>query len=91
MDADVVGERIKRLRERRGMSQRQLAKATGLPQSLLSQIENGVRRGDAIQLQAARRIAFALGVSLDAIAGVPTDDPSSERAPTGPVFAGSAA
>jgi len=56
------------------MSQRQLALATKLPQSLLSQVENGVRRGSTIQLDVARRIAFALGVSLDALAGVPSDD-----------------
>jgi transcriptional regulator with XRE-family HTH domain len=78
MKPDVVGERIKRLRQDRGISQRQLAEMADLPQSQLSQIENGVRRGSTIQLDAARRIAFALHVSLDALAGVPTDDTESE-------------
>jgi hypothetical protein len=36
--------------------------------------QNGVRRGSGIQLDAARRIAFALSVSLDALAGVPLDE-----------------
>jgi len=79
MKPDSVGERIKRTREARKMSQRQLALATGLPQSLLSQIENGVRPGSGIRLDAARRIAFALSVSLDALAGIPEDMKDSER------------
>jgi transcriptional regulator with XRE-family HTH domain len=54
-----------------------------LPQSQISQIESGVRRGSAIQLEAARSIAFALNVSLDALAGVPTDDTDSEEYPAG--------
>jgi transcriptional regulator with XRE-family HTH domain len=83
MKPDIVGRRIERLRHARGMTQRQLAEATDLPQSLLSQIETGARRGGGIQLDAARRIAFALHVSLDALAGVPLDD-ESEANPTEP-------
>jgi transcriptional regulator with XRE-family HTH domain len=79
---DIVGRRVRQLRLRRGMTQAQLAEATGLPQSQISQIESGARLGSAIQLKAARAIAFALGVSLDALAGVPTDPNESERAPT---------
>jgi transcriptional regulator with XRE-family HTH domain len=70
---DIVGRRIRTLRKARGLTQAQLAKATGLPQSQISQIESGARPGSTIQLDAARRLAFALGVSLDAVAGVPTD------------------
>jgi transcriptional regulator with XRE-family HTH domain len=81
MRPDMVGKRVKRLRQARGMSQRQLSQAAALPQSLLSQIESGVRRGMTIQLEAARAIAFALGVSLDALAGVPTDDKDNELSP----------
>ncbi len=88
MKPDIVGERVKRLRQARGISQRQLAKDAALPQSLLSQIESGTRRGSAIQLDAARRIAFALGVSLDALAGVPTDDTESELMPAGVALVG---
>jgi transcriptional regulator with XRE-family HTH domain len=82
MSLDAIGERIKRLREARGMSQRQLSKATKLPQSLLSQIENGVRPGSGMRVDAARRIAFALGVSLDALVGTPVDESVSEHVPT---------
>lgn len=88
MEPDVVGRRIKRLRQARGMSQRQLAELAQLPQSLLSQIENGVRKGGGIQLDAARRIAFALKVSLDALAGVPMDDIDSEQEPAGMALVG---
>ena len=76
---DIVGRRIRDLRKRRGLTQAQLAEATGLLQSQISQIESGVRRGSTIQLDAARSIAFVLGVSLDALAGLPTDDPESEQ------------
>jgi transcriptional regulator with XRE-family HTH domain len=88
MEPDVVGKRIKRLRQQRGMSQRQLSILAGVPQSLLSQIENGIRRGDKVQLDAARSIAFALGVSLDALAGVPMDSDDSEALPISPALVG---
>jgi transcriptional regulator with XRE-family HTH domain len=88
MKPDAIGERVKRLREERNMSQRQLALAAKLPQSLLSQIENGVRPGSGIRVDAARRIAFALHVSLDALVGTPVDDTDGELLPTGAVLIG---
>ena len=83
---DIVGKRLRQLRKARGLTQAQLAELASLPQSQISQIESGVRRGSAIQLDAARNLAFALGVSLDALAGVPTDvdDRESESMPTTP-------
>lgn len=78
---DIVGKRIRSLRKRRNLTQAQLAELCNLPQSQISQIENGARRGSTIQLDAARRIAFALGVSLDALAGVPVDDRDEESEP----------
>ena len=79
---DIVGQRIRTLRKARGLTQAQLAELAGLPQSQISQIESGARRGSTIQLEAARSIAFALKVSLDALAGVPTDDREGEQYPT---------
>ena len=79
---DIVGKRIRQLRKKRGLTQVQLADTAKLPQSQISQIESGVRQGGTIALDAARRIAFALRVSLDALAGVPTDDTESEIVPT---------
>jgi transcriptional regulator with XRE-family HTH domain len=89
MKLDIVGKRIKQLRKDRGMTQRQLAQATGLPQSLLSQIEGGKRPGSGIRLDAARKIAFALRISLDALAGIPLDDTDSEIMPTALALVGS--
>jgi len=68
MKPDSVGERVKRLRQRRGLSQRQLAQVASVPQPLLSQIESGKRAGAQIHLAVAARIAFALQVSLDMLA-----------------------
>ena len=78
---DIVGRRIRHLRKARGLTQLELATQADLPQSMVSQIESGVRRGSTIALEAARKLAFALGVSLDALAGVPTDDVDSELNP----------
>jgi transcriptional regulator with XRE-family HTH domain len=69
MQPDSVGERIKRFRQRRGMSQRQLAAAAKVPQPLISQIESGKRPGSHIHLVVGARLAFALQVSLDNLAG----------------------
>ena len=80
---DIVGKRVRQLRKARGLTQLELASQAEVPQSLVSQIESGARRGSTIALDAARRLAFALSVSLDALAGVPTDDTESEQSPTG--------
>jgi transcriptional regulator with XRE-family HTH domain len=78
---DIVGKRIRQLRKARGLTQLELANQADLPQSMVSQIESGARRGSTIALDAARRLAFVLKVSLDSLAGVPTDDTSSEILP----------
>lgn len=84
MEPDIVGERIKRLREQRGMSQRQLAKAARIAPALLSQVESGKRRGAHVQLAVASRVAFALGVSLDTLTGGPLEASPSPPGMTPP-------
>jgi transcriptional regulator with XRE-family HTH domain len=84
MQPDIIGRRIKRLRRAREMTQKQLADAAEIPQSLVSQIESGTRRGMAIQVEVARRLAFALHVSLDALAGLPVDEESERFAAAAP-------
>jgi transcriptional regulator with XRE-family HTH domain len=69
MNPDSVGELIYRYRQRRGLTQRQLAVAARVPQPLISQIESGKRPGAQIHLAVAARLAFALGVSLDNLTG----------------------
>ena len=78
---DTVGERLKRLRQQRGMSQRQLAIAAQIPPALLSQIESGKRAGAHIHLAVASRLAFVLHVSLDTLTGGPLEM-DSEFEPT---------
>ena len=48
-------------RKKRGLTQTDLAKAAGIAQGFLSEIENGLKTGDVTVLQ---RIAIALEISL---------------------------
>lgn len=57
-----VGKNIQRLREQRGISQKELAEKSGLSQSMLSQIEKGTKNPS---LQAGKYIAETLGCSID--------------------------
>src|SRR5262245_43774008 len=88
---DIVGQRVRLARLARGMTQMQLAKETHLPQSLISQIESGAREGSGITLKAARQLAFALHLSLDALAGIPGEDVDGEFLPTAPALASTTA
>lgn len=76
---DSVGERIQRLRREKGLSLRQLAKQAGVPQSTLSAVETGARGGRNLTLDTGKRIAKALGVTLDYLAGMYEDE--NEDAP----------
>src|ERR1700704_329935 len=62
-------------RKKRGMTQAELAKAAGIAQGFLSEIESGLKTGDITVLQ---RIAAALEISLVDL--VP-DLPRSKRKP----------
>ena len=67
---ESIGERLRRLRERRGYSQEQLATLIGVPQSQISRWEAGRVPGENMQLGSAMRLAWVLGVSLDALSGM---------------------
>jgi transcriptional regulator with XRE-family HTH domain len=58
----TVGERIREIREKRGMTQENLAEAAGLSKSFLSEVEND--KSD-ISSQILLRIANELGASMD--------------------------
>jgi transcriptional regulator with XRE-family HTH domain len=62
-----MGNRLKQLRQQKGMSQAELAKAAGVPFGSLRNWEYGRRTP---LLDAAARIAQALGVTLDELAGI---------------------
>jgi transcriptional regulator with XRE-family HTH domain len=57
------GEALKRIREQRGLSQRQLAKAAGVHSTAVSRLENGARSNP--QASTITHIARALGVSVE--------------------------
>ena len=58
----TVGERIREIREKRGMTQENLAEAAGLSKSFLSEVENDKSN---ISSQILLRIANELGASMD--------------------------
>lgn len=58
---DSLGERIRSIRDTRGHSLKQLAEATGLTQSFLSQVERDLTSPSVASL---RKIAEALGTSV---------------------------
>jgi transcriptional regulator with XRE-family HTH domain len=77
---DSVGERIQRLRRTKGLSLRQLAKQAGVPQSTLSAVETGARGGRNLTLETGKRLAKALGVTLDYLAGMYEEETEEEPA-----------
>jgi transcriptional regulator with XRE-family HTH domain len=62
-----MGQRFKDLRERAGLSQAELARATGIPKASIQGWEQGRRTP---LLDAAAKVAEALDVSLDDLAGI---------------------
>jgi len=72
-----LAQRIRQRREQLAMSQSALARRTGVPQSRISEFENGSKTG--MTLDTAKRLARVLGVSIDYLAG--TWDEEAEAAP----------
>ena len=81
---DSIGERLKRLRKSRGLTLRQLAGLAHVPQSTLSSVETGARAGGKLTLETGKRLARALGISLDVIAGVYEEEDGEMDADTTP-------
>jgi transcriptional regulator with XRE-family HTH domain len=59
----VFGQRVTRIREERGLTQQELAKKAGTSYQTIWRIETGKHAEPGIYI--AKRIARALGVSLD--------------------------
>ena len=59
--------RIKELREKKGYTQEELSVLSGIDQSNISKLENGIRLGSAEQFL---RLALALGTSVDYLMGI---------------------
>jgi transcriptional regulator with XRE-family HTH domain len=75
----TLGERIKRLRERRDWNQRELARRAQVDHAWIYRLENGERHN--ISLEAAKRLATALGVSLDVLAGMHEEELGRDPGP----------
>jgi len=72
---ETIGERLKRLRQERGLSQRELA-APGVSYAYISRIEAGSRQPS---VKALRRLAAKLGVSADYLETGSDVDPRAAR------------
>jgi transcriptional regulator with XRE-family HTH domain len=57
----TLGQRIKKLRDTKGMAQKDLAYAADLDRSYIASIENGQRNVSIVNI---KKIAAALGVTL---------------------------
>ncbi|GAA0737513.1 helix-turn-helix transcriptional regulator [Dactylosporangium roseum] len=66
MLASVSGAQLAEIRKQLGVTQAQLAEATGLTQARISQIENG----DAVGLETLRAYVVGLGGQLDIVARI---------------------
>jgi transcriptional regulator with XRE-family HTH domain len=74
----TIGERVAHLRVKRHMRQTDLAKAANVPLSTINMLESGIRKGEGLSVETAKKIARALGVSLDHLVGM-YEDEESER------------
>src|SRR5690625_7824326 len=74
-----VGQRLKRLRDRKGTTLTKLAEHTGISVSTLSRLESGLRRPTLEQLLP---LAECYGITLDALVNAPrTADPRVDLRP----------
>ena len=58
----MISENLKRMREEKGLSQAALAKAVGVSQGLIAQVERGTK---SLTLPTAKAIVDKLGCSLE--------------------------
>jgi DNA-binding XRE family transcriptional regulator len=78
---DAIGERIMQLRNKHQMRQTDLAKAAQVPLSTINMLESGVRKGEGLSVETARKLARALTVTLDYLVGMYEEDKDSELLP----------
>jgi len=67
---DAVGRRIRRLREKHGLTLRALAAKAGVPTSSINAVEQGTRTGARLSLGTGKKLALALSVTLDYLSGM---------------------
>jgi transcriptional regulator with XRE-family HTH domain len=69
-----IGERIRRQRDKLGISQRELARRMGIPQPVISDFERGVR--DEMTTALLKNFAQHLGCTTDYLVGMYEDEES---------------
>lgn len=78
MEPDGVAQRLEQARRERHLSITELARRARVPQSTLSSVKTGRRRGDNLTLGSGRRLATVLGISVDWLCGLWRDTPERE-------------
>jgi transcriptional regulator with XRE-family HTH domain len=74
-----LGDRLKSAREKKGWSQRELARQAHVRYATISELENGKRI--AMNTDTAKRLARVLGVGIDYLVG--TWDDEDQQQPAG--------
>ena len=67
---EPIGMRLRRIRKARGYSQEQLRDISGVDLATLSRVETGKALGENTTLGTWMKLSWALGVSIDMLAGV---------------------
>jgi transcriptional regulator with XRE-family HTH domain len=80
-----LGDRIKRQREKRRLTQTELAERANVNQALISRLESKISA--STNTEALKRLATALGCTTDFLVGMHEDD-ESEFLPTAVVSIG---
>lgn len=71
--SDDIGRRVRETRKRRGLTQRELARQSGVSYSLLTKLESGAVSG--IRLATVRKLAVPLGVTTSVLMSAPDAAP----------------
>lgn len=74
----TLGERVRKRREQLGLSQRELARVSGISQPTISNIERGVQ--EEVTTTVLRPLARALQCSADLLIGLYEDEPTDTEA-----------
>ena len=78
LNLDILGDRVRQQRKARHLSQQDVAGLMCIPQSWISDVENGKRLH--VEADTIYRCCRALGCSLDYLTGL-TDDPTPPKRP----------
>jgi transcriptional regulator with XRE-family HTH domain len=77
MTTSTFGERLRRIREQRGLTQQELAERAGIRYETINRIENGKHAEPRVYVGVA--LAKALGVTMDYLVGMYDESTASGR------------